>query len=347
MAVTHIKFTGESGYLNTKHYKNVLKPKYTQEEYDAACKEDINKVRKKYGVQYSRDTVDDIFCTKVEDGYKCERARYSLIGRDIEFSTDKINVIFGPNASGKSTILQTIAAQALCGNEKNFDGFTNLMGYQPSSFWHMRLDRDVTIDDIKMKIGNKAGNDAIVDWDGCPVYYHNYANRRNTGSIEDYMDSCFGGMGEEAYYQCTKHELSAGMQMMRIFENLFDIAEKCPTTEELINITKDQINHVNDCWQKIYQVQLDYINTIYKPGTPHQMTFLLDEVDKSLDLVSTASMFKRVIPMLQKINNSQIIIVTHSPIILSEKICDPDTYNIISMNDDYTNDVKEFLRDSF
>lgn len=345
MAVTYIKFTGESGYLNTKRYKDVLKKGFTQEEYEAALKSDPIKIRKKYRHEYGRN-IKDIFVDQVEDGYKCERAREALIGREIEFSTDKINVIYGPNASGKSTILQTIAAHALCGSEKNFDGFTNLMCYQPSAFWFLGNNKPEIVD-IKSQIVSKAGNDAIVKWDGCPVYYHNYTNRRNTGSIEDFEGSCFGGIADEALFQMNKHEMSAGMQMMRIFDNLFNIAEKCPTTDMLINETEHQMKHCNDHWQKIYQLQVDYIKTIYKEGTTHQMTFLLDEVDKSLDLVSTAMLFKRIIPELKKINNSQIIIVTHSPIILSEKICNPDVYNIISMNDDYTNDVKEFLHNSF
>lgn len=346
MAVTYLKFTGESGYLNTKRYKDVLKKGVTQEEYEAALKEDPIKIRKKYRHEYER-SIKDIFMNQVEDGYKCERARYSLLDREFEFSTDKINVIYGPNASGKSTILQTIAAHALCGNERNFDGFTNLMCYQPSSFWSFHHERSIKVDDIVSSINSKAGNSAIVKWDGCPVYYHNYANRRVTGSIEDFEGSVFGGIGEEALFQMNKHEMSAGMQMMRIFSNLYDIAEKAPNIEQLIALTEDNIKHVNDTWRKIYQLQIDYINSIYKEGTKNQMTFLLDEIDKSLDLVNTATIFKQILPELQRVNNSQIIIVTHSPVILSEKVCNPDIYNIISMDENYTNDVKTFLHKSF
>lgn len=347
MAVTYIKFTGEYGYLNTKKYKNVLKKQYTQEEYEEALTQDPVKVRKKYKRERERCSIEDIFTDKIEDGYKCERARYSLIGRDIEFSTDKINVIYGPNASGKSTILQTIAAHALCGDNRNFDGFTNMTCYNPSSFWFINHEHEETLEDLIDKVEGKAGNKAIVKWDGCPVYYHNYTNRQATGSIEDFTGSCFGGITEEAVFQLSKYEMSAGMQMMRIFSNLFDIAEKAPTTEQLITETENQLKHVNNVWRKLYQLQIEYIKSIYKEGTKNQMTFLLDEIDKSLDLVNTATIFKQILPELQKINNSQIIIVTHSPVVLSEKICNPDIYNIISMDENYTNDVKDFLHRSF
>ena len=59
----------------------------------------------------------------------------NLYNRKFKFADKKINVLFGPNASGKSTIIKAIAAHCLCGEDTRVqDGLTNFKKYNPTDY---------------------------------------------------------------------------------------------------------------------------------------------------------------------------------------------------------------------
>ena len=76
-------------------------------------------------------------------------------------------------------------------------------------------------------------------------------------------------------------------------------------------------------------------------GTPParedlQPTILMDEIDKSLDIFNVAGLYMEAIPRLVRETNCQIILVSHSPLMVSKNIRESKYYNIISMDDKYT-----------
>ena len=105
------------GYLSEKYEKPEkvnLKSKYVREADKTYYKEALANY-KKYGNTYKRPTAA------------------KLLGKHIEFVPDKINVLFGENASGKTTIINSLSA--LCNVS---DGWSEMV--TPSDFTYIIRD---------------------------------------------------------------------------------------------------------------------------------------------------------------------------------------------------------------
>ena len=74
------------------------------------------------------------------------------------------------------------------------------------------------------------------------------------------------------------------------------------------------------------------------------LTIMLDEIDKSLDINNIIMLYTEVLPKLVQKYNVQVILVSHSPIILSDKIYNSEYYNIISLDENYTTSVRENIQ---
>ena len=342
MAVHSITFTNtnKNGYLFEKAYKSVLRKGKTQEMYEAALKD--RERHKKYG-----SDIYNYFFYERTDGLKNKLANKCLVNKTIEFSTNKINVIFGPNGSGKTTILKAIAGNALCCHDGNLDGFTNVTAYEPISFRGKKYnDFNYTLDDLyNQAIFNKVKNSVILNWDGNPVYYHNFDNIRKTGSFDDFAGTILGSIENNLIYHMNAGKMNSGLKALYIFDKLFNIAKSNITTESIIDEAENIIiPKCNDIWKSVYQIQIDYLKSKYNNTTTHQNTILLDEIENHLDVLTVAEIFTYYLPELKNINNQQIIIISHSPLVLSETICNPDTYNIISLDKKYTSNIKKLMK---
>lgn len=332
-------FDEKEGYLNKRNTKLILKDGKTEEEYKKAKEDKHN-----FCWEHSVRSVEDYFYKEVETDYMNERARNCLMNRKFEFLSDKINLIFGPNASGKSTIIKTIASYALCGSGMYFDGFTNAQKLHPADypFSFSDLGDKYSQEKLYELIIKQAGNKAKIDWDGNPVYYHAFDKRRDYGSLDAIEDNILGGMGEQLNYMVHKNILSDGKQSFYIFSLLYKIAKSNPSLTTTIESTERRANQVNDTWAACFNNSIKYLKSKWC-GKDTQNTILLDEIDKSLDLNNVAYIFKELLPELRSINNQQIIVISHSPLVLSKDICSDEVYNLISMDDDYTNKVKNLL----
>jgi energy-coupling factor transporter ATP-binding protein EcfA2 len=335
--ITKITFNNsEKGYLNYPHIKNVLKRGRTIEQYNQAL-EDPQRYKK-----YGRD-IADYFFKEVIDGFENQTARSCLLGKSFEFSKDKINIIFGPNASGKSTILKSIANYALCGGDRICDGFTNVEKYRNIDYG---LSETPNEDLLKRNIFNSAGNVFEIEWDGNPVYYQNYSNRKSTGTIDDWNSPLFGSFRDNILFEMNKSKSSDGMITADIMGYIFQLAESKYSVENI----KKEFERVSKSKElcglgyEPYQVSYDWIMKHYnKIKYSNHVTFLFDEIDKSLDILNTKFIFKYILPEIKKINNDQIIVVSHSPLILSESIANKENYNIISLDEEYTQKVRKLI----
>ena len=101
-------------------------------------------------------------------------------------------------------------------------------------------------------------------------------------------------------------------------------------------------NKHNEHWYKTGCLALKYINEHYSPGA--KMTLLLDEMDKSLDIENTLLLYRDYLPTLQKKYDIQIILVSHSPIMLTNIVQDSPNYNFISIDKKYTKQMKELFK---
>jgi hypothetical protein len=67
-------------------------------------------------------------------------------------------------------------------------------------------------------------------------------------------------------------------------------------------------------------------------------------MDKSLDIENTLLLYRDFLPALQKKYNIQIILVSHSPLMLSNIIQNSDDYNFISLDTKYTKEMKKLFK---
>lgn len=263
----------------------------------------------------------------------------NLLDRRFEFSSDKINVLFGPNASGKSTIIKAIAAYTLCGDKINNDGLTNMFKYEPLDFRKdLYDDKYYSIEEL---MNETAGNQIDLDWDGGFVYNDNFSKRKGS-AIGDLTGSILNDAGEEMNYVLGKDKSSLGQLSIFMINKITKLCTTEIKFSDMVDKYNNRINSVNDMWINAYKRQYEYLSKIHTDDKC-QMTVLLDEIDKSLDINNIIKLYTIVLPKLIKKYNVQIILVSHSPIILSDSIFNSEDYNIISLDEDYTKMTRENL----
>ena len=337
--VKSLTFTGEYGYI-TEKIEEPMCPvrgygmsgnahkKYTEKEQDR-----LDKWKKKHNEW-----------KKHKDDYANPHLVKNLLNRKFEFEEGKINIIFGPNASGKTTILRAIAGNAGCD-----DGYPTLM----SPLDIHDFGEKASLDGFKEKLTKKMRNSADIEWDGVPVYYDNFANRTNRGSLGDLSGSVLGDdLITEVQYIMSKDKVSLGQNSIYLINRLFDIAQSHLSFKDIF---KQYVNEdgtrkkmrVNDVWEDAYNIQLDYYMGFPNSCENLPGTFLFDELDKSLDILNIYNLYVNVLPEFVKKTGVQVIIISHSPIVLMDKIRNNEMYNFISIDEDYTNICIEKLGELF
>ena len=286
---------------------------------------------------------------KVEDvGYTNPQLVQNLLDRKMEFECGKINVIFGPNASGKTTILKALAAYCCCGSSDNLDGWTNRFFITPhnASNAYDIFDRKSQNDDevVEDSIRQIMVNRADVEWDGVPVYSDNFFNRRTVGSLGELSGSIFGDSGfEELHYHMEKGKMSKGQNSIFILNKITAMMQNEVSLDDILG---DRKLCANDRWVSMFNANIRRLERIYGESEHQNLknTFMFDEMDKSMDIMNVAFLYGDLLPALVKRFGVQIIIVSHSPLILTRNIYENPLYNIISMDDEYTSECLEKLK---
>lgn len=195
----------------------------------------------------------------------------------IEFG-DGLNVIFGGNGTGKSTLLTTIAKLLCC-----FDGDQQLVGQFTLS--------DITDWDGDTRTRTlKRGVD--VEHDGSPIMH--FDPSQIAGLIGGGFDWDFGEAGIQNTMFKGSHGETTMMRMTRALSTALDPEIPWPEVK----------------W-KVSEAHATQIAKFLKgDGNRVRPTLLLDEPSKSLDLTKEIRLFQ----VLQKIADSgvQVIVATHS-----------------------------------
>jgi hypothetical protein len=192
-------------------------------------------------------------------------------------------------------------------------------------------------------------NSAIVDWDGTPVYYDNFTNRKSYGALGDLSGSVLGDdIVTEIKYIMSKDNFSQGQNSMYLMSRLINIARQRLSYKDIFSkyVNDDgtyKPMNVNNVWESAYKAQLDYYMGFENSLKNLPCTFLFDELDKSFDIVNTFYLYNTVLPKLVETTGIQIIIISHSPIVLSKKVRNNEMYNIISIDKDYTEECIKLL----
>ena len=321
----------ESGETKIKEYKK------THKEFDYDGLTDIGWVRR--ARLYENEDYH-----YVDQGYKNPQLVDNLLGKKFVFEPHKINVIFGENAAGKSTIINTLAAYCQCGDADNLDGWTNINFVKPlpsHSFLSSSEENDekyvqqVVEDDINRLMKNNA----VVEWDGIPVYNDSFCNRKMTGWFGELTGSVLGDGLDEALW-LTSHR-SLGEKSIAILCKMIPKLEKPFTLEECLSHVKKESTSIWKNYQKALVQRLKRLNSGFS-GEPVN-TFMFDEIDKSMSISNVATLYTKILPSLIEKTGCQIIIVSHSPVIMAEQVYNSRFYNIINVTEGYAEECKSIL----
>lgn len=321
--IKSITFNGDFGYISEK----IPEPECPvrgyntcgyNEKYRSFSDEEKQRIK-----QYKKEVKE---WKKHKDDYNNPTLVKNLINRKFEFEEGKINLIFGPNGSGKTTIIK-----ALSGIANVEDGFTKLE--EPFNLFKQTT--------FKTHIERKMRNSANFEWDGAPIYYDNFANRQNRGNIGDLTGSLLGDVVDEALYIMNKGRQSLGENTIFLFQKLYNIVKNPISFADIFSkyINEDgsyNLDYMNDIWQNAFSSQLDYFMSFPKSKIKSPITLLCDELDKSLDIQNTYFLYTTILPELCSKTGIQIITVSHSPLVLSDKIKNNEHYNFISLDEEYT-----------
>ena len=311
--------TEGSGYLYDKYKKP--EPLETRKGRSTRCDKEV----------YERELAD---YNEYGETYKHPLAA-KLIGRKITFANDKINIIFGENASGKTTILKSLSA--VCNAE---DGWSSII--RPIDLMHVRtLGENVKKSDVKKYLNSIQPNTCNVEWDGAPIFRHNFGE--NTGAYTAPMsDECF------VWWTKSKSRLSAMQKDMMFLCKVFNLMLiKVKFTNIFSNyIRKSEI--WNDLWQSCVDAQVEYYNDFPMAQSDDlQNTYLFDEFDKHLSIANAINLYTEYLPNVFEKSKPQIILVSHSPIVLSKAVADTGIYNLVSLDEEYTETCKKRLAEIF
>jgi len=271
----------------------------------------------------------------VKDSYALPCAK-NLIGKTFRFEDGKVNILFGPNASGKSTILKQIKGTALI-EESGSPKFI-----EPLDFgWGEEKN------DINVVINKFKKNSSVVKWDGTPVYAYDPDVLRSSRFSEfgAMGDMLFGGNTEsEIGYHMYGNSISAGQLSSFMLNNVLKVCTKKNSLENFVSPLVKEINRVNEAWASSYKSEIEYFKTLPKYSVESPYTIIFDEIDKSLDVLHVIFLYTEFFPRVAKEYGCQIILVSHNPLVLSKTIRENEFVNLISVDDEYTKEVSEKLK---
>lgn len=344
--INSIKFTEGYGYVSSTYGSGDYPTEPRKSSYESGwgknCKFDTERYNEDMKIYEKR-----LKEAKDRDGsYKLPELYKNLIDRTITFDPHKINIIFGPNGSGKTTIIKALAGNALC-----FDGFTELK--EPMNFYKGSHRKEEDCEKLlKDVIQNERKNSCEIDWTGSPIYYENFSgrSRRSSGYIGDLCGGFMSPVDEVRYIIARDQCCSSNLSMIPL-SGVLDIFKKGKpiTYSQILQKTIESLESkkFNDTWRKCYQTQVEYFMGFPDSNNESPNTILFDEPDSSFDILTIYKFYKQVFKVMrERTGNSQIISITHSPIIFLPEIWESEDYNIISMDQGYTDKCIEILRKS-
>lgn len=239
----------------------------------------------------------------------------SLHKKMFEFS-DGLNVLFGSNGCGKSTLMKCM--KAYCGLKhagwSKISAFNMLGASGRSNFPY-----------VYRAYTPNGDCDTHVEWDGTPTFF-NDSDLRIDDMAWFYNKDILKQEGlttEEEQMLILAEKPSAGQTRIRKLNKIFNLASSPP------DFTKDLPNH-----HPVEKAEVSYIESLPRNG---KITIMLDEPEKSLSIPKQIELFDLLKSFQDKF---QIIISTHSPFILFQK-----DIKIFDMEDGYIDTCKNIIKE--
>ncbi len=263
----------------------------------------------------------------------------NLIGRTFTFEPGKVNIIFGPNGSGKTTILKAIAGATGIDN----DGFLKLA--DPTDFWGWGDEKKKDVGKcMEELLFSRKRNECEVEWDGNVVYYDNfhYTQSMGGGYIGMLEGSVLSNLGDEMAWRFAQHSTNSGQKAMWLLSKVLMFQKAGITLKGLCE--KYTKKECNDVWESSYKAQAKYFEKFENYDKQVPMTILLDEPEVNFDIATVWRLYSEHFPKMCEKLGTQIITVSHNPLVLAEDIFNNENFNVISVNEDYTKAMRELLK---
>lgn len=256
---------------------------------------------------------------KVTSGYAVELE--DLKDRTFKFPAGKINILYGPNGCGKTTILKMLAANTgLDHSAKNFGG----------GGWSGPPMRSI-LDELKfpgvfqkLTPGKCKAN---VEWDGVPAFY-------NSATLGDDLNMSYIVSGPED----SPDGLMDGREQLSLIMGHHSEGElrayKLGKVLDAITKTTKPKPHIKPRKgaTEIEKQYSNYVRGLRGSKKKCVYTLLWDEPDRSLSIDNQIKVWTNILPHILT-EDLQIIIATHSAII--PLLPDFDFFNIIDVTKGY------------
>jgi len=230
-----------------------------------------------------------------------------------------INILFGPNGCGKSTILKTL--KAYCGIMKG--GWTAVSDPSKLGTGHVQYGFPHLYSHYapgKCK--------AEVSWDGTPSFF-------NDGDIkvsETFFFQNVGNCGDDGITSEAEQmdilmkKPSSGQYRIGRLEKVFDTTKSAPVPKAPLKADIARMNRERNYWRSL--------------ANSGPLTVMLDEPERALCLPLQKQVLCDVIP--KEMNDKQVIIATHSVFAL-----EVEGANLIDMEPGYIDVCKKLLHEGF
>lgn len=236
----------------------------------------------------------------IKDGFLNE---LGLKGRRFDFGP-RVNVIFGENGCGKSSILRTISAHSLVPQDGGWSRVPSSLDWQG----------DVPKTMEKMTPGDIL---ADVEWDGSASYrYESEVALDGYKQWNGIGNGLFGEGSREALLLNSQWGGSAGQKCLMALNKLCDgaIGHK---KEVLPDLRPDKLpTDYSGRKDPRARAVKEYIRGL--PGRRVRPTMILDEPDRSLSLEMQALLWTSLIPRFVQAGY-QVIAASHSPFCLAKQ----------------------------
>ena len=214
-------------------------------------------------------------------------------GKKLTF-TEGINVVYGPNGSGKTMLLDTLGHYTFIQGK----GWSKEVSFMDVGFHSSLYNFDII---AALHTKSKYGN-CILNWDGVPVFKTQGILPKEWSSwvVSKIMCGCPNeeDLSYDKLKNIHKEHMSNGITAKYYINNMLEM--EVPDLTLLKSEAKYSREYKN--------LVADYVSTLPMNGKP---TLLIDEIDGVLDFDNLFEFWNTSI--LELVKKYQIIIITHNP----------------------------------